>query len=72
MKTYDQVDKILCHYRHKGGRISIEREGGRLSLAVCVGYDMPTTIIRRKNDSGYDVRKYGECPKKYARKIYED
>ena len=71
MKTYDQVDKILCHYHHKGGGVSIEREDGKLSLAVCFGYDMPTTIIRRKN-SGYDVRKYKECPKKYARKIYEN
>ena len=58
--NYDSVDKVLCHYIHKGGEVA--RFDG---LFICTGYDMPNTIIIKKDENRYTIRKYKVIPKKY-------
>lgn len=82
MKNYDDVDKILCRYRHVGGGVAIERDDNNdMSLAICFGHSMPTMVIRRHskenilengcNATEYNIRSYVECPKKYAHMLYD-
>ncbi len=58
--NYDSVDKILCHYIHLGGEVA--RFDG---LFICTGYNMPHTIIIKKGEDRYTIRKYKAIPKKY-------
>lgn len=70
-KTYDEVDKILCHYRHLGGGVSIIRdESDEMELAFCFGYNMPYIVIL-KGDREYIVKYYGTCPAAYKHLLYE-